>query len=182
MQAVKDLSQQMKPILNQSLVRQVRRNHALEHATVHMLQRRGVPIRNGISHAAGFYLWADAPTVVIEDAVHEALTRLQKGESGLAIHPDCGTNLLVSATLATGVSALGFAIVPRRNLFDRFINMILVMAFTLLYSKPLGMAVQQNFTTEADPGTLEVVRVTSRKWSNPLSDHAIVVHDIATTF
>ena len=87
------------------LVGAIRRNHALEHATMQVLAEKykGVPMA-GLSNSQGFLLIADLPTEIVTDAALEAERRLKAGESQLAIHPHCGTNLAAPA-LAAGTAA-----------------------------------------------------------------------------
>lgn len=83
----------------------IRRNHALEHATVAVIARR----RGGkfpvfaLSDPAGFTLIASSDLPDAATAPAEALARLQSGESGLAVTDDCGTSLLATALLSTTV-------------------------------------------------------------------------------
>ena len=74
----------------------VRNNHALEHATLHVLQEKGLKSRlGGISDVGGFWIYGDVETEAIFTAAQEALKRLADGESELAVHPNCGTNIAV---------------------------------------------------------------------------------------
>ena len=49
-------------------------------------------------------LLGDVPTEQVESAVREALQRLKAGERGLAVHPNCGTNLATTGLLATSLA------------------------------------------------------------------------------
>ncbi|NLA79214.1 MAG: hypothetical protein GX853_00475, partial [Chloroflexi bacterium] len=85
--------------------RRLRRNHALEHATMQVLSKRYPGLRMaGISNPKGFYMVADLPTELMTDATLEARKRLQDGEADLAVHPNCGTNLAVSGAIASAVA------------------------------------------------------------------------------
>ena len=49
--------------INQGLPNRVRNNHALEHATLHVLQEKGVVGRMcGISDAGGFWIYGEVAT------------------------------------------------------------------------------------------------------------------------
>ena len=89
-----------------------RRNHALEHATIHMLARKYAD-KNlaGHSNPTGFFLFGDMSTEDIRTAVNEAMARLRAGESELAIHPGCGTNFATSMVLP-----MTFASVPLQGI------------------------------------------------------------------
>src|SRR4030095_1559647 len=86
-----------------------RRNHALEHATIHMLSRKyGDKNLAGHSHPTGFFLFGDLTLDDIRSAIEEAMTRLHAGEKELAIHPGCGTNLATSMVLPAALAWVPF--------------------------------------------------------------------------
>src|SRR3989304_10578610 len=80
------------------VVNAVRRNPALEHATISiLLSRHGPNIRvRGRAAPDGFYIYGDIPTETLRELAHEGLARLQRGESHLAVSPLCGTHLAVA--------------------------------------------------------------------------------------
>src|SRR4030066_14622 len=84
------------------VVNAVRRNHALEHATISILLSRHGPNIRVLGRAApdGFYIYGDIPPETLRGLAPEGLTRLQRGESHLAVSPLCGTNLAVAGVLA----------------------------------------------------------------------------------
>ena len=141
----------------------IRRNHALEHATIHLLSARHPRVSLvGRSDAAGFYLLGNVPTLSVDEAVHEALARLRAGEYALAIHPQCGTNLLTSALLASAGSFLALAGGRQqtwRDRLDRLPMAIVTAVLGLIVAQPLGTAIQRKVTTSGDIGTLDVVSV-----------------------
>ncbi len=148
-------------ILDLPFILETRRNHALEHATLHMLAVKYPrhPMA-GHSNPTGFFILGDFPTDEIRSAVTQALTRLRAGESGLAIHAGCGTNLATTALLA-GTFAW-FVLRGGRSLFERILRLPFALAFAVvgaLLSQPLGPLVQQRITTDADMGNLQVVEV-----------------------
>src|SRR6185437_4025434 len=69
-----------------SIVGSVRRNHALEHATISVLLAKiGRDIRMvGRATRDGYYLYADIPQELLDESTHEALARLKSGEGYLA--------------------------------------------------------------------------------------------------
>ncbi|MBM3187403.1 MAG: hypothetical protein FJZ90_01625, partial [Chloroflexi bacterium] len=101
----------MKPWL-QAITRRIRQNHALEHATMHLLARTQGPLRLvGRSDWRGFWLYGVVPTEAVRSAAHEALARLHAGEADMAVHARCGTNIVVAALLAgTGVALASAAV------------------------------------------------------------------------
>ena len=74
-------------ILDLPFVLETRRNHALEHATLHVLAEShpGAPMA-GHSNPTGFFNLGNLPTAEVQSAVTQALSRLRAGESQLAIH------------------------------------------------------------------------------------------------
>ncbi len=141
------------------LVGAVRRNHALEHATVTLLLSR-IPSTRMVGRASrdGFYLWARVPTEQLEAHVHEGLMRLKGGESRLAVTPLCGTNLAIGGFLA-GAAAM-VALGSQRRL-DRLPSVTAAAMFGLVAAQPLGRLAQQYITTSADLNGMEIVGVRS---------------------
>lgn len=170
-----------RPMLNLPFIRRTRRNHGLEHATVHLLSRkfRGSPLM-GRSSDAGFILFADVPQAEVEAAVREALSRMRRGEHGLAIHPGCGTSRLTTGILTSIVGIAAVSGVSRRDAFSRLPFMMVLMMLAVLVAEPLGLALQKHFTTEGDPGDLEVLDITSRNSRMPLTMQPITLYTIRT--
>ena len=148
-------------ILDLPYILETRRNHALEHATLHMLSRTHQINMGGHSNPTGFFIFGDLPTEDIRAALNEAYTRLRGGESGLAIHPGCGTNLVATALLPGTLAWLPFQ--STRSTRVRLLLLplaILFGVFGFVLSKPLGTWMQRNVTTEADLGNMEIVGMT----------------------
>lgn len=150
-------------------IRSTRRNHALEHATMKVLAERfkGVKMM-GHSNPGGFLLFADLPTELVTDAVLEARKRLQAGESQLAIHPGCGTNIAASSLLAGSASSIFLMALSRGKTpkwWQILISTIIAVPVYIL-SKPLGPHLQEMITTDAEISDLDVKLVTSQKTRN----------------
>ena len=147
-------------ILDLPLILETRRNHALEHATLHILARKYHTSMAGHSNPTGFFLLGDVTAEDISSAATEAMARLLAGESGLAVHPGCGTNLATTALLAGT-----FAWAPLRGAKSTFWRVWLIpiavvfAAFGYWLSKPLGPWLQKYITTEADLGDMEIVDI-----------------------
>jgi len=147
-------------LLNLPLILETRRNHALEHATLHVLARTHKTTMAGHSNPTGFFLLGDLQLEDIAAATTEAMTRLKAGESGLAVHPGCGTNLAVSALLPAT-----FAWAPIQGAKStrwRLLLIPLALAFAMfgyLLSKPLGPWMQANITTEADLSDMQITDI-----------------------
>jgi len=140
------------------IVNAVRQNHALEHATVAVLQMRkeGRVRLAGRAGIDGFYLYGDISTEALEDAAGEALRRLQAGEKGLAVSPFCGTNLVVSG-LAAGVASM-FAGRGHKGL-GKFIRIAEASIFATVAAQPLGRVVQKHLTTKSDLDSIRITQV-----------------------
>lgn len=152
----------MDTLLNLPWIASTRRNHALEHATVHILSarfpRQGM---GGHSNPTGFFIFGDLPTEDVRSAVHEALARLQHGEADLAIHPGCGTNYAVTGALAALFAVIGLSGTRNtRQRLERFPLLMSLSVLAMIVAPPLGMALQRRVTTQPNPGSLTVLEVT----------------------
>ena len=157
-------------------IRQIRRNHGLEHATIHVLSRRMPSLRMvGRSDAGGFWLYGNAPTELIEECTAQALTRMKNGEHKLAIHPNCGTNLVAVALLSAGAALLALAGSERQRFgkIQRIPVLIMGLMVAGLLGQPLGAKLQEHVTTLGDPGDMEIVSVEQGK-RGELTYHRVV--------
>lgn len=148
------------------LIGSVRRNHGLEHATMQVLSKKyhDLPMA-GFSGPSGFTLVADLPTEIVTDATLEAEQRLKVGESDLAVHPHCGTNLVISL-LAAGMASwvtLWSTSGGKKPRFPQIALAIMAAVPAFIFSKPLGPLVQKKVTTSAELGEMRVRQVTSQK-------------------
>ena len=164
-------------ILELPFVLETRRNHALEHATLHVLADK-YPTRPmaGHSNPTGFFILANIPTEDVQAAVTQALTRLRAGESELAIHAGCGTNLATSALVA-GTFAW-FVLRGGRSTFGRLLRLPLAIAFALVglaLSQPLGPIIQSKITTDAEMGNLQLLSIT------PATQGRVPAHRVRTS-
>lgn len=144
--------------VTERLLRRVRKNHALEHATIAVLmERHGVtPPLAGCSTPGGYFIYGDVSTETLDAAATEALRRLRDGEHDLAISPFCGTNVAVGATLTSLVTAISLG---RRPGLGRLTAAINRSAMALLITPVLGRWLQRHATTLADVADLEVASV-----------------------
>src|SRR5919108_1382739 len=126
-------------ILDLPFILETRRNHALEHATLHMLARTHKVSMAGHSNPTGFFIFGELLTEDIRAALNEAYTRLRSGEHGLAIHPGCGTNLVATAFLPGTLAWLPFQSTRSTRMRLLLFPIALVLGvFGFLLSKPLG--------------------------------------------
>ena len=140
------------------VVAAVRRNHALEHATIAVLMRRLGPNARMVGRATpgGFYIYGEMPEEAVEESAREGLARLKSGEAHLAVSALCGTNLAVAGVMA-GLAAL--AVSGGRNRWERMPTTLLSSMLAVLAAQPVGRWLQKNFTTSADVSGLEIMNV-----------------------
>jgi len=153
-------------ILELPVISHIRRNHALEHATLHTLSGH-LPntMLMGHSDIGGFWIIGDVPPEMLHAAVQEAIARLRAGERQLALHPNCGTNYVTAGTLA-GLAGAAAMLGSGRRFQDKLSRLPIAAALAtvaLIASQPLGMLLQERVTTAADPGSLEVTAITHQK-------------------
>ncbi len=169
----------MDPLLS-GLIYNIRRNHALEHATLQILTgKKSYPFVAGYSDWRGFWVLGDVKTEDLKSAAEEALTRLKAGESKLAIHPHCGTNFAVSGMLAGSAAWLAMAATGSgwRKKLERFPLVVTLVTLVLILSQPLGPMVQSRFTTCPNPGLMQVTSITMQTFRNT-SAHRVLTADM----
>ena len=131
----------------------LRRNHALEHATIAvMIEREPGRKLNGFSTDDGFFVQGVRSISEVESAAREAMRRLQSGEKRLAIHRNCGTTIvaanLLAAILFLVALGLGFLYLDAGGYLYLMILGSVVLAFALRV--PLSLILQRFVTTDAD--------------------------------
>jgi hypothetical protein len=181
MKLVQQFAETIQPVLNFPIVRRTRRNHGLEHATVHLLSSRirGLKIA-GRSTDGGFILIGNVSTDEVKRAVHDALERMRRGEHSLAVHPNCGTNLVTTGTLTTLAGVISLRTDRKPLSADRIGWAVSLMTLAVLVSQPLGMDLQRHITTKGDPGDLDVVHVARREIRVPFRSQPVVIHQVIT--
>ncbi|MGD9001297.1 MAG: DUF6391 domain-containing protein [Anaerolineae bacterium] len=169
-------------LLGLPLISRVRRNHALEHATMQVLSEHASNLMlMGRSSLRGFHIYGDVSTEDVLSAAREGLRRLKAGEQAMAIHPNCGSNYVVAGTIAalSAFLALGGLSQNRReSLLDRLARLPMACAMATLgmvLSRPLGTALQAHVTTEPDVGDLRIDSVTRNERAGA------AVHFVRTT-
>jgi len=157
----------------------VRQVHALEHATVWVLDERQA-VRNtpyattsgpsdnnslgGLSTDEGFYLYGQVNTADLKRAVPTALSRLKTGEWDLAVHPRCGTNLSVGMFLTAGLAIGAHLLLPRSPL-EQMIGIGIAAATATQLTPDIGTLAQRYLTTSI-PFNLAItdISATSDLW------------------
>ncbi len=147
-------------ILDLPLIAQTRRNHGLEHATVHVLSSyQPAASIVGRSTPNCFYIYGNLSAAQIESAAHEALRRLRAGETQLAVHPGCGTNLVTYGTMAGAAAFAAASLGRRRSRVEALSSAMAAATLALLFAQPLGPLMQEHVTTSADMRTMEILGV-----------------------
>jgi Domain of unknown function (DUF6391) len=149
-------------VLDLKPVSRIRRNHGLEHATLHVLSER-FPRTSlaGHSDAGGFWILGDISQDDLQEAVTTALARLKSGEVELAVHPNCGTNFVTSGTFA-GIAASMAMFGAGKRMRDKLERVPLAASLAtlaLVAAQPLGLYLQEKYTTSGIPGDLKIVEI-----------------------
>ena len=145
------------------LVNLIRQNHSLEHATMHILSWHNPYLQAaGRTTAAGFYIYGQVDTQLVANAATEALVRLQQGESHLAVHPRCGTNLAVTAILA-GTAAFGVTLGRRRSRLDQLPMALTAAMLAAVAAQPLAHIIQERVTTTPELDGVTILDVQRRE-------------------
>ena len=161
--------------LSHPWVARLRRHHALEHATIHVLSRQHRDLQiMGRSTPDGFTLYGNLPTEAVLSAAQEALRRLQSGQRDLAVHPSCGTNFVTAGALAgVGVFAI---LTPKRRDWGEWLNRlptaILIATFSFIVGQRLGLILQARLTTDADVSSAQIGGVVREE------NGAVVLHKV----
>jgi hypothetical protein len=149
-------------ILDLPIVSRTRRIHALEHATINILSLRDPQLSVvGRSDWKGFSIYGNVAARQLEQAAQEALARLKAGEENLALHPRCGT-VLATTGLLSGLAAfvtLSLTGSRTRTRLASLPNALLAATLAVILGQPLGLLIQEHFTTDSRPGDLRIVRV-----------------------
>lgn len=136
--------------------RTVRRNHALEHATINVIEERYGPTHlGGLAKPNGFIIQGRATPDLVANAAQEALTRLRAGERRLAIHPRCGTTLVASQLVMAIAFIIALVLLRELTLWPFLIG----LAAAALIGPRLSLVLQRFVTTDAQVGDLEIERV-----------------------
>jgi hypothetical protein len=144
---------QLKAVMGNKILR---RNHALEHATIGVMMERASGRKlNGFSTEEGFFVQGVRSTEEVDSAAREALRRLRSGERGLAIHRNCGTTIVAANLLAATffICSLGLGLYLGWPLYLLILGSVL-LAFALRV--PLSLLLQRFVTTDADLTNAEV--------------------------
>jgi hypothetical protein len=159
-------------ILEIPLIARTRRNHALEHATIHVLSEHE-PRRHlmGRTTDRGFYLFGEVEADEVAAAVSEALDRLQRGEHSLAVHPRCGTNLATAGVLAGLSSFVVMSSGRSKSRLARLPQIILAATFAVMAAQPLGLSMQKHVTTLPEVEGVTIEEITRQRRGQVVVHH-----------
>jgi len=147
-------------VLEIPIIAAIRQNHALEHATIHILTQRNPYLRLvGRTTPRGFLLYGAVETELVAEAASEALARLQGGEEGLAVHPRCGTNIATAGVLA-GLSAFVVTSVRSKSRLAKLPQILLATTAAMIVAQPLGLALQEYLTTSPKVEKVQIEKIT----------------------
>lgn len=160
-----------------NIVNAVRQNHAVEHATMHVLSRRNPYLRLvGRSTISGFIIYGPVSTQDVANAVTEALVRLQQGESHLAVHPRCGTNLAVTGVLA-GMAAFGATLGRPRSKLERLPWALTAATLAAIVAQPLAHTIQEHITTTPEVEGLTIAQVTRQERGRFIAHQVVIARE-----
>lgn len=147
--------------------RKLRRNHALEHATVNVLERKyGYKNLAGYADNNGFYILGVQNIYHVLDAARKGLVLLRQGRSDLAIHGRCGTSI----TAVNLISAVIFLLLLFFTGYFSLLNVIIALAAANIFGPVLGRLVQKYFTTSPDVKEMEITNAYYEQqvsWNKP---------------
>jgi len=133
----------------------VRQNHALQHATIHVLERDlGIPQVEGMAYEDGFTLKGLAEPGVVYQAALKGLEKLKRGERDFAIHPKCGTTILVVNTIASVIFIAVLFLTGNLTIISVLVALVLAHL-----TGPFGGRLVQRYITTNPVPDLEVTGV-----------------------
>ena len=140
-----------------------RRNHAIEHATINVLEERyGAHTLDGYSTNEGFRIRGPIDPAMLLDAAREGLLRLQRDDRALAINVRCATTLTTSFLL---LNATFMSILATLKLWE-VPGIMVTLLLSALGSLSLSRWMQHGIITSMDVkgmsiGSIELIRCRS---------------------
>ncbi len=143
--------------------KKVRRNHALEHGTINVIEEKyGIPMMSGLASEEGFTVNGPVSGELALGAAREALERLRRGERRLAVHERCGTTIVAVNTLMSVVFILLLLFTGSLSIF----TVILALGAPWLLGPHAGRYAQVYMTTATDVEGVEIVGIERRsRWT-----------------
>jgi hypothetical protein len=144
----------------------VRRNEALKHATMNVIEERFGPSGlNGVAQEKGFTLEGIAPADIILAAALEGLRRLRGGEQRLAIHRRCVSAIATACVLG----GLVFYGVLMATGYLNPLNAVLAVLLADAIAPFAGMRLQKLLPRYADFSDLRIIGLAG----SPLASHGV---------
>ncbi len=146
-----------------NFLEKLRRNHGIEHATVHVLSE-WVPNLSLVGRAdgKGFAIIGEVNPEQLADAAHEALKRMKNGQGDLAVHPRCGTQLV---TLGALTALAAFLALGRRPRVSKLPDAMIATTLAAFIAQPLGLQLQKYVTTSPNVFDANFVGVTRKNFA-----------------
>jgi hypothetical protein len=144
-------------IIEIAINKKLRKNHALEHATINVLEEKlgRKNIFSGYARENGFYIFGPiSPDEVLYSSI-EGRERLLNGEKNLAIHNRCGTSIAVATFLTFFTFLILMILTHTINIF------LLLIAFLIgeIFGPLLGKFTQAYFTTDTNVNNIKIMDV-----------------------
>lgn len=127
----------------------------------------------GLSTEQGFYIYGDVNISNLRRAATLALHRLVSGESNLALHPRCSTNVSVEVLLTAGL-AVGMHLILPRGPIEQLIGLGIATTTASEIAPDIGFLAQKYLTT-AIPFNLAIENVTWIRDSSGREAHFVKV-------
>lgn len=149
--------------------KRVRVIHGLEHATIRILEERGIDVDGGVTLHGRFAIYLGNGRNYerddeVRDAALAAIQRVAAGEHALAYSPACGTSVMV-AQLLLALAIVGAGItaalvgVPTGITFAASVGAAIVARVT---SRSLGLLAQRLWTVSTALASAKIVAVTKQ--------------------
>ncbi len=134
--------------------KQLRVNHALEHATINVLEKEfGYVGLTGYAKESGFFIQGRVQPIHLEKAALMGLKKLRNGETHLVVHKRCGTSILAANFMAAAI----FIVLLWQTGMISFFNIILAVLIAQLSGPMLGRILQESITTSTDVRNIDIV-------------------------
>jgi len=132
---------------------QVRKNHALEHATINLLQPQlGISL-SGMSYPDRFVIMGVADPYLVLAAAQQAQRLLAQGHTELAVHARCGTTALLSSFFF----AVFFLLLSWQIGLFSWLNIVLSVVIAWALGSVVSPWVQRYITTDPHVQNLEIM-------------------------
>ncbi|MCX8094733.1 MAG: DUF6391 domain-containing protein [Caldisericia bacterium] len=144
-------------IIEIAINRDLRINHALEHATINVIEKETGKkgILSGYARENGFYIFGSIDPNYLYEASERGREKLLSGETQYAIHERCGTSIGVASFLTIIIFILLIILTSSFNLFLLFFAILLGQ----ILGPPLGKFTQRYFTTDPDVKNIKIVNI-----------------------